>query len=241
MNKLNLTKDSTKKNNLNTVKLTATTRLPEPTEAALSDIRFRQLLGKHAWNSLPKAVQHRFSHRVKLGESQIYNGYINNTRMNTVGWVFAKLLRIIGNPLPIDTRNTGQAAVVTVTEDAQGQGQFWTRQYGKKKGFPQIIHSSKRFAGPTGLEEYIGYGIGMTLRLSVENGALLFKNDKYFITIFGRRLYLPKWLEPGTLTVSHSDQGEHEGHRWFVFGLDLMHPKLGHLFHQRVTFKDTET
>jgi len=206
----------------------------------LSDTRFRQLLGKSAWQSLPHAVQQRFANRVKHGESKIFKGFVDYTRMNRVGWVLAQTLRIVGNPLPVDTDNNGQAAVVTVTEDAFGSGQFWTRQYGRKAGFPQIIHSSKRFAGPTGLEEYVGLGIGMTLRLSVEDGALLFKNDRYFITLFGKRLYLPKCLEPGDLTVSHADQGEINGHRWFVFGLDLVHPSFGHLFHQRVTFKDTE-
>jgi hypothetical protein len=60
------------------------------------------------------------------------------------------------------------AAVVTVTEDAQAGGQFWTRMYNRAHGFPQVIHSSKRFAGPTGLEEYLGWGFGIALAVSAD-------------------------------------------------------------------------
>ncbi len=61
-------------------------------------------------------------------------------------------------------------ALVAVVEDERLGGQSWTRLYARPGRFPQTIHSAKRFRGPTGLEEYVGYGIGMALRVTVEDG-----------------------------------------------------------------------
>jgi hypothetical protein len=125
-------------------------------------------------------------------------------------------------------------AVVTVTEDARTGGQIWTRMYARRNGFPQVVHSAKRFAGATGLEEYVGLGVGMALTVHVERGALLFRSAGYFVQLGGWRLPLPRWITPGALTVTHLDFGEGR----FIFGLDVVHPRFGHFIHQSAIFRE---
>jgi len=124
--------------------------------------------------------------------------------------------------------------VVTVTEDAASGGQIWTRICARSNGFPQVIHSAKRFAGPTGLEEYVGYGISMALRISVENEALVFRSTGYGLHVGPLRLPLPARFTPGDLTVTHSDLGGGT----FRFTLEIVHPRFGKLIRQSALFQE---
>jgi hypothetical protein len=196
---------------------------------------FAQLLGSD-WARLPPAVRARFARKIAPGACVAYVGEVVECRMHWAGWLLAQAARLIGAPLPLGT-DIGVSASVSVTADADGRGQYWTRQYGRRTGFPQVIHSVKRFAGPTGIEEYLGLGIGIALSLQEMGGALLFVSDHYFVKLGGLRLRLPVALMPGTLTVGHGDIG---GGR-FVFSLDLVHPLLGELVHQVAVFADPES
>jgi hypothetical protein len=198
------------------------------------DDRFAKLAGPNAWAGLRPAVRKRFGKRLQGGASVAYQGRVVSMQMNRAGRILATAARLIGAPLPYDLSCVDQPAVVTVTEDIAGSGQFWIRQYGRKAGFPQVIHSSKRFAGPTGLEEYIGYGIGMALKVSVEKQDLLFKSDHYFVQFFGRRLRLPRALSPGALVIGHHDMGNGQ----FRFSLDLRHRLFGRMIFQDAIFND---
>ena len=132
------------------------------------------------------------------------------------------------------SRDAFVPAVVTVSEDGAAGGQFWTRIYGRSRGFPQVIHSSKRFAGPTGLEEYLGAGFGIALTVSADDQALHFHSDHYFFQAGRLRLSLPRWLSPGALTISHVDFGAD----WFAFVLVLEHPVLGEILSQTGLFRE---
>jgi len=205
------------------------------TQSRLADLRFRALLGEVEWASLPQAVRRRFSKRLAAGETSVYVGTIVGTRLSRIGWVIAQALRLIGGPLPT-ARDAGVSAVVTVTEERATGGQVWTRLYARKHGFPQVIHSAKRFAGPTGLEEYVGCGVGMALKVEAQNGALVFRSDGYFLQIFGRRCFMPGWASLGALSVTHAETGAGE----FMFALKIVHPRWGELISQTATFREHE-
>lgn len=198
----------------------------------LGDLRFQRLLGAEDWARLPAPVRARFSKRLSGGATAIYVGEVAEIEVSRVGWLLAQLVRLIGGPLPL-VRAPG-ASVVTVTEDGGSGGQVWTRLYARPRGFPQVIHSAKRFNGPTGLEEYVGCGIGMALRVSVEDQVLTFRSDHYFLALRGLRLRLPRWMEPGDITVTHAEIGEGR----FAFGLEVAHPRFGRLLRQRGLFRE---
>ena len=204
-------------------------------ETALGDLRFRSLLTAEQWSALPLAVRQRFSKRLSGGRTVVYTGTIVETTMSRAGMALAQAGRIIGGPLPT-SRDVDVPAVVTVTEDVATRGQIWTRLYARRNGFPQVINSSKRFAGATGLEEYVGCGIGMSLSLAVEANTLLFRSARYFWQMGRVRLQLPGWLTPGSLEVGHHDLGDGR----FAFTLDIVHPWLGSLIHQRAIFQEAQ-
>ena len=203
---------------------------------SVPDLRFCRLLGVDAWTRLPETVQARFAKRMLPGYSVSYEGEIVRCRMAPAGWLLAQMCRCIGSPLPLSL-DTGVAAVATVTEDGIGGGQVWSRMYARHRGFPQVIHSAKRFAGPTGLEEYLGGGFGIALTVSADGSGIAFLSDHYFLCLGPWRLRLPDWLSPGDLRIDHQDAG---GGR-FAFTLSLHHAVLGELIHQVGRFRDRPT
>jgi len=214
----------------------ASTRLSDVAGSSgllLDDVRFRGLLSPEDWGRLPIAVWRRFSKRLAGGKTVVYAGEVEESFHSRAGWWLAQLTRLMGGPLPTGTESR-VPMIVTVTEDVASGGQVWTRICARSNGFPQVIHSAKRFMGPTGLEEYIGCGIGMALRLSVEHEGLFFRSAGYFLCIGKLRLRLPDWLTPGELTVSHTDLGG----GLFRFTLDVIHPRLGVLIRQSAVFAE---
>ena len=203
---------------------------------ALGDLRFRALVPEADWGRLPLPIRRRFSKRLADGETAVYVGEILEAHLSRAGWLLAQLLRLIGAPLSTSC-DAHVPSVVTVTEEVATGGQVWTRLYARRRSFPQVIHSSKRFAGRTGLEEYVGYGIGMALTVAVADRALVFRSDGYFVGNLARRFFLPAWATLGALSVTHAEIGDGR----FLFTLEIVHPRFGLMVRQSATFRECQS
>lgn len=204
---------------------------PEKKELARR-LRYPLLLGP-TWRLLPPQLQSRFTGYKPPRQQIIYQGRVHETRHSFAGRCLTKLAAFIGSPLPFSLSARGPATVI-VREAADFNGQYWTRVYPTSKGTPQVIHSVKKFAGPTGLMEMISPHIAVCLKLKASRQALTFTSAGYLL-VFGRwHLPLPNWLSPGRLTVIHRQTGL----RKFRFTLALTHPLFGDLVYQTGIFEE---
>lgn len=206
-------------------------QLPQP--VAADEPRFRALLDPDDWAALPTPVRRRFSIKLEHAQTIVYVGEVAETRMTLAGRCFGWFGRLIGAPLPLAPGGRTAAAVM-ITEDETLGGQLWTRIYARPGKFAQVIHSAKRFAGATGLEECVGAGVGMRLTLHVEHRALVFRSAGYFLTLGLHRVPLPSLLMPGRMEIVHRE--ERDGH--FSFTLTVTHPLFGEMIRQVAFFRD---
>ena len=198
------------------------------------ETRFSRLAG-HSWMRLPAPIRRRFSRHLADGQRIVYLGEVAATHMTIVGRVVAQLARLVGAPLPLEASGCVPVTVI-VTGSERLCGQVWTRIYDRGHGFPQVIQSVKCFGGATGLEEIVARGVGMRLKLSVRDRALVFRSAGYFIRCLGVELPLPDWLTPGVLEVVHREEAAGR----FSFSLSVTHSWAGHVIDQRAFFREEQ-
>lgn len=182
---------------------------------------------------LPAAVRKRFSKPLGDGRQTLYRGEVVAMELSASGWLLAQAARLIGGPLPF-TRDALGPCVVAVSECEALGGQIWSRSYPRPGAFPQVVHSAKRFCGPTGIEEYLGRGLVMRLSLTEEGGAMVFRSAGFAIIAFGRSWRLPLWFMPLSCTVTHRAETDQR----FSFTLSVEAGRLGRLLHQVAFFEE---
>ena len=182
-----------------------------------------------AWARLRPGIQERFAHEPKPGEVFVYQGSMRDIRRSRMGWLFAQLTRIIGNPL---TPYAGQDVPMQVRLYAKNGGVCWERVYQYPNRAPVVVSSVKRQSAKGEMMEVVGGGFGMKLRVFTADGQLYFQSYRYFCSFFGWQIPLPHFLTPGVVNVAHLDHGE----GYFTFRLSIRHPQLGETFFQEGVF-----
>lgn len=195
----------------------------------LSTIR-RQL--KQQWFSLHPDIRIRFRRDPEPGERVVYDGVMQEIRRSKMGWLFAQLTRVIGNPL---TPYAGQGVPMRVTlyKKRGRKGVFWERAYHYEGRKPFVVTSAKQESERGEMMECVGGGFGMVLKVYAQDESLHFESTRYFWQALGLRVSLPHWLAPGKTHVVHENISENE----FRFTITMTHDHLGETFYQTGTFR----
>lgn len=182
------------------------------------------------WARLRPGIQQRFGREPQPGEVFVYSGVMQEIRRSKMGWLFAQLTRVIGNPL---TPYAGQNVPMQVRLYAKDRGVCWERLYQYPGRAPVVVSSVKRENAKGEMLEVVGGGFGMKLRVFTADGQLYFRSFGYFCTVLGWQIPLPHLLTPGVTDVAHLDHGDGS----FTFRLSIRHPYLGETFFQQGIFR----
>jgi len=152
---------------------------------------------------------------------------MHRVELSFMGWLFAQACRLIGTPLA-PYRGTDVPMIIELSQDSILGGVAWHRTYEFPGGRMFTVRSTKCEAGRKEFVEHIGCGFLMRLRLTEEDGNLVFTSTRYEVRLFGRNCRIPSWLTPGETTVRHEQL---TGAR-FRFSLSVDHPQLGRTIFQ---------
>ncbi len=187
------------------------------------------------WCKLHPNIQSRFEHEPDLGKTITYEGSMHIMRRSFMGWLFATLTKIIGNPLS-PYQGVDVPMEVMLFKKPNKQGVFWQRTYFIPNKTPYVVTSSKQESKAGEMLECLGGGFGMKLNVYEKNQELHFKSYRYFWQALKFKIPIPHWLTPGQTHVIHEDLGNGN----FSFTIDMTHKQLGETFYQQGIFRRKE-
>lgn len=194
---------------------------------------FQTVLGDD-WNNLGEIIQKHYSLRPKSNDYICVSGEMIEIKHSLVakllipfGMIFGAIVPFQGRNIPID---------VHYNSSPNNSNIYWDRDFKFKRGsfhFKSYMEPVKQ----NEVIEFVRFGMGIRLSVTVEDKALIFRDIDYIWRIFGRDLSIPgKWLM-GKVYVEERPIDEHS----FSMEMTLTHPVVGTMFKYSGEFEIKQT
>lgn len=184
----------------------------------------RQALGS-AWEDLHPTVRRHYDLTPGEASETVLQGTMREISHSRVaklfllpGRIFGALIPWQGENIPATVRNW------TLADDAENL--YWHRRFiFPRKG---AVTFSSRMVYPGGREiiEYVKFGLGIRMRLSVEKNSLVYRSLGYQWDIGHLSVRFPDWLILGTGTIVERGLSDDE----FEMDFQMHHPWFGRTF-----------
>lgn len=188
-------------------------------------------LGEYAWSKLEPAIGARFSPYLSEDRPLHFIGTMQWVYCSPFGAAIARIVRRFSILPDTCARDTEFDFIIGVHNGEILKQRCYELGRRGRFTFTSLFREQPR------LHEEFGGGIGMYLGLTVNRGALLFRDRGYFLRIGRWRLPLPRWLTVGRFELLHRNIDE----RRFQIIIRVAHPFLGTLFYQRGEFRTRQS
>lgn len=194
---------------------------------------FKKILGDE-WQRLHPDIQRRFDKNPLPGKPLCYTGVLNELRCSRIG----RLLGLVTLPLikgALIPFNDADFPVDIQVYSKPGSPAIFKQRIYRLNGRRPIRFTSWMEEGEAGeVLEFVGAGLGMKLRLQVDEGNLHFTSDGYFWQIGRWRLPLPNLLTPGKTFLWHRNDDPSQ----FNIRIEIRHSLFGITFVQAGVFHE---
>ncbi len=184
----------------------------------------KKALGAH-WNKLAPIVQSHYDITPGRPSKMVIKGVMDEVYHSPSaklfllpGRIFGALVPHKGKSIPTEVRNW--------TTEENHKAMFWHRTLAFPNKPTVIFRSRMEHIKDDEIIEYVRFGMGIRMRISERDGALIFTSRGYVWKIAGIRVPIPTWAILGDAEIIEKAISDDEFHIDF----NMVHPLLGKTF-----------
>jgi hypothetical protein len=190
----------------------------------------QQALGAE-WDDLDDIVKQHYAMAPGTPTDMTIHGTMDRVFHSNIAKLFLLPGRIFGALVPYQGRDI-PTVVRNWTKEDNSKAMFWHRTL-LFPGRPLTEFKSRmEYAGGNEIIEYVKYGLGIRMRMSVEDGAMVFTSAGYVWDSGVARLPIPTWAILGDAQIIERAVSEKE----FFIDFTMVHPLFGETFGYSGTF-----
>ncbi|MCG8425867.1 MAG: DUF4166 domain-containing protein, partial [Chromatiales bacterium] len=163
------------------------------------------------------------------------NGHMDEVYHSNIAKLFLLPGRLFGALVPYKGKNIA-TEVKNWTTTNNSSAMFWHRTLLFPGRHPVIFKSRMEHIQKNEIIEFVKYGMGIRMQMSVEEKALVFKSIGYTWKLGSLHLPIPNWMILGDATIIEKALSDEQFHIDF----QIIHPLLGRTFSYGGIFEITE-
>ncbi len=177
------------------------------------------------WEKLANVIKRHYDITPGKSSNMLINGVMDEVYHSSIaklfilpGRIFGALVPYKGNNIPTEVRNW--------TTSDNNKAMFWYRTLTFPGKPPVIFESRMEHIKDDEIIEYVRYGMGIRMKVSVKDSALIFNSIGYVWKLGRIKIPIPTWAILGNAAIIEKAISDDQ----FFIDFQIIHPLFGRTF-----------